>query len=776
MDKLKSSADLIKLIYAVKEDRSLTPELVKRVCVFYDEMKTQVLSQADLKFLHLLAVEAGIPQYYDMLKGFQDDYFERGYDVDLELLQLFAKESILYTSEETYLHLYQKDILNRFVRQRRNRFFLSASTSFGKTHLVYEILRKMKYRNVMLIFPTIALLSENLMKIYGLKEYQWIKGKYKIHTLSDVELSEECNLFIYTPERYLSFLDKNTLPSDFVDFVFVDEAYKLDNEFLQEDELKENERDVAYRVAIDYLLLNDHTDCLFAGPFIAFDYQDREGYNPSFDIFLKTYGIELLNYNDLEIVQKREWDAKKPIALPEDGDVVIEAKDSGKQKRFAEIVSQLVGQHDNVIAYDSERGYVERYAKYLIASGKIAEIDIMPFQKLYDHLCQLFTGGKGEEWVVTRALKYGIGVHHGLVPKYIQNEIIGLFNKRILNILICTTTITEGINTNAKNVIVLSGKKGDNPLKKFDAKNIEGRAGRFMKHYTGRVFVMDKKFDAVLAGEDEFIKHKFFDSTIDKNDVDLGYVKEDYLTENDKERKNQIEKDALRAQLSEVVRKSNKTISLSDKATLKEIIFGMTESEVKQVKNLIQNLSFGNFMESGFDVICKKVYPIVRNKAMKDLIEAPTASGVCLLTKYVRHFFTGGLIGSINFYIHVKNKGVDESVRKSTQFVYNTLKYQVVKYLGLFNLIYKEMISVRDGKIFEEVAGIDGLLVKFEYNADTLLGRQVSDLGAALKVVRYFDNIKDRQASIKLLQEMDAYELDNKEAIERIIKERGHNE
>ena len=64
MDKLKSSADLIRLIYAVREDSSLTPELVRRVCVFYDEMKNQELSQADLKFLRFLAVEAGIPTVY----------------------------------------------------------------------------------------------------------------------------------------------------------------------------------------------------------------------------------------------------------------------------------------------------------------------------------------------------------------------------------------------------------------------------------------------------------------------------------------------------------------------------------------------------------------------------------------------------------------------------------------------------------------------------------------------------------------------------------------
>ncbi|WP_419673672.1 helicase-related protein [Aliarcobacter butzleri] len=40
-----------------------------------------------------------------------------------------------------------------------------------------------------------------------------------------------------------------------------------------------------------------------------------------------------------------------------------------------------------------------------------------------------------------------------------QKEIIKLFNNGDINILISTTTITEGVNTSAKNLIV-QGHKG----------------------------------------------------------------------------------------------------------------------------------------------------------------------------------------------------------------------------------------------------------------------------------------------------------------------------
>ena len=73
-----------------------------------------------------------------------------------------------------------------------------------------------------------------------------------------------------------------------------------------------------------------------------------------------------------------------------------------------------------------------------------------------DHLSAVF----GNEWIVVQALRHGIGIHHGLVPKYIQREIISLFNSGDISVLVSTTTITEGINTTAKNVIVMSDMKG----------------------------------------------------------------------------------------------------------------------------------------------------------------------------------------------------------------------------------------------------------------------------------------------------------------------------
>ena len=61
----------------------------------------------------------------------------------------------------------------------------------------------MGYSNILLVFPTISLLSENLLKLQNDEFF----STYKIHSLSEIKKEEfgEKNIFIYTPERYLYF-------------------------------------------------------------------------------------------------------------------------------------------------------------------------------------------------------------------------------------------------------------------------------------------------------------------------------------------------------------------------------------------------------------------------------------------------------------------------------------------------------------------------------------------------------------------------------------------
>jgi replicative superfamily II helicase len=102
------------------------------------------------------------------------------------------------------------------------------------------------------------------------------------------------------------------------------------------------------------------------------------------------------------------------------------------------------------------------------------------------------------DWLPILALKSGIGIHYGPMPKFIQKKVIELFKNNTIKNILATSSIIEGVNTPTKNIFIANSKDvlGKNDLVKF--KNLIGRAGRLGEHKVGEVFYREKdqeKFD-----------------------------------------------------------------------------------------------------------------------------------------------------------------------------------------------------------------------------------------------------------------------------------------
>lgn len=351
MHNIEETIEVVRSISKFRREELKNYELIKVVCSYFDKIKEEQLSSADLKFLKEISNLTGIPHYYDLLEKFNDENIEFE-KFDLNTLACLIHESTLHTDEFNKLHRFQQEVLNHFNTFEENRYFLSASTSFGKTHLIYEIIKKMKYKNIALIFPTIALLTENLERLYSDKNYEYFAETYSIHTLSDVEIQSEYNIFIYTPERFLSFVDIHKQVE--FDFVFVDEIYKMDNDYLIDETTRENERDTAYRIAL-FSILQCSEDILLAGPYIEFSNEKSDSYNSSFDKFVSINGFEVLNFNNFEIVNKSYTTIKTKKIVDVDEHLRLEFTSKSKETRFIETVSQIHGINENCIAYFSKK-------------------------------------------------------------------------------------------------------------------------------------------------------------------------------------------------------------------------------------------------------------------------------------------------------------------------------------------------------------------------------------------------------------------------------------
>lgn len=330
-------------------------------------------------------------------------------------------------------------------------------------------------------------------------------------------------------------------------------------------------------------------------------------------------------------------------------------------------------------------------------------------------------------------MKGRIGIHHSLIPKYIQKEIINLFNAGALICLFSTTTITEGVNTSAKNIIITSNKKGLKPLRQFDAKNIAGRAGRFHQHYSGRVIDLNNGFENIVNGQPEILEHKNYDVQATKTDVDYQITKDQYLSESERQEKASILSQVAASEIPPEVFDCFRVVGPKDKLKLYSYISQMpwwTIDEIKRMSQYLAQSGAHRLYWSGFQQIMDMILPIVREGKLKQLITIRTGKQqqYSLVTVLLSSYLSGGFLSMVEFYVKRPGspKTKDEAMRQVADYIYNVFKYHLVKYLGLFDVFFRYQVSKIEGIDMEDVAGLGLLLQKLEYNALSPNARKVS--------------------------------------------------
>lgn len=349
----------------------------------------------------------------------------------------------------TYMHREQKR-LSDYIFAGRN-VIASAPTSFGKSLLIEEIVASQKYKNIVVIQPTLALLDETRIK---LKKYE---NHYKIIVRTSQDASnEKGNLFLLTAERVMEY---DSLPQ--IDLLIIDEFYKLSLRRVDEraDVLNNAFLKIVGRFNSKFYFLGPNIDGITDG--------FAEKYNA---VFYKS-DFSLVDCNVINMATEIDYTQSK----------------NGIEKEKCVILYNLLYslRNEQTLVYCSTPARARRFAKEYLEYLKQKKVAML-YKNL--PLTEWIDVNVSKKWSLSEELRYGISVHDGSLQKHIGTSIIDYFNKGLLNCVFCTSTIIEGVNTSAKNVIVFDEKKGNKDLDFFDYSNIKGRSGRLMEHYVGKVY------------------------------------------------------------------------------------------------------------------------------------------------------------------------------------------------------------------------------------------------------------------------------------------------
>lgn len=418
--------------------------------------------------------------------------------------------------DNTYLHKEQKKISNYLLSGKN--VIASAPTSFGKSLLIEEIVASKKYRNIIIIQPTLALLDETRLK---LKKYI---DDYKIIVRTSQPYSEDKrNLFLLTAERVMEY---EPLPP--IDFLIIDEFYKLS--LRRKDDRADTLNNAFLKVVNKF-----HPKFYFLGPNID---GITEGFAEKYDAIFYKSDFSLVDCNVIDKSYLIDWNKSD--------------KQIDKQK--VEILCDLLNklQNEQTLIYCSTPARARRMAKiYLEYVQRTGQEKSRPVP-----LIEWINKNISPEWSLAKELQYGVAIHDGSLQKHMGASIIKYFNEGSLKCIFCTSTIIEGVNTSAKNVILFDEKKGGSEIDFFDYSNIKGRSGRMMEHYVGRIF----NFCHIPIQNRIVIDIPFYeqDPEILTNEILINIKKED-IKQEVRNRYDQIE--ALPADLLEIIKQNGVSVN-----------------------------------------------------------------------------------------------------------------------------------------------------------------------------------------------------------------------
>jgi POLQ-like helicase len=132
---------------------------------------------------------------------------------------------------------------------------------------------------------------------------------------------------------------------------------------------------------------------------------------------------------------------------------------------------------------------VEVYERGFKLAAPAAASDAREIQRLTHLAAEHF----GSDSVIARAAALGVFVHHGTTTQGLRLSIEHAMQSELIKLVICTSTLAQGVNLPIRYLIVSGVNQGAERIKTRDFQNLIGRAGRAGMHTEGLVLFADPK-------------------------------------------------------------------------------------------------------------------------------------------------------------------------------------------------------------------------------------------------------------------------------------------
>lgn len=384
-------------------------------------------------FLNHLIREVGLFPYMGLEHAYWQDRFV--YE---------AFKSNVGEQDDRVLHIEQSQVLKHLLKG--DSIAVSAPTSFGKSFIVDAFIAIKKPKIVVLIVPTVALADESRRRLQ-----RKFSSSYKIITTTDASI-EGNSIFVFPQERAFAYIDVLTE----IDILIVDEFYKASAIF------DDNRSSVLLNIMIE----------------LGKKAKQRYYLAPNIDKIpdnVFTEGMKFLKMDFKTVVTKVKR-LYRDIAKNENKEIF-------KARQLKALLTQPIGK---TLIYAGTYKNIQNVCSILNAEKKGKKTSLLT------DFSEWLKINYGPDYLLVPLAMKGIGIHNGQLHRSLSQLQIRLFEEEDgIDTMVSTSSIIEGVNTQAESVILWSVKNGGCNIDYFTFRNIIGRAGRMLRYFVGKVYMLE---------------------------------------------------------------------------------------------------------------------------------------------------------------------------------------------------------------------------------------------------------------------------------------------
>ncbi|UUC44132.1 DEAD/DEAH box helicase [Flavobacterium cerinum] len=434
-----------------------------------------------------------------------DDYKDNKYSSSDSLINQFAITVEQATSEITVAEKrflvsdFQKEIWDTI--DENNVVGISAPTSAGKSFIILlkaiDLILK-KEGLVIYIVPTLSLVSQVMMDFR--KALDDFDIDYSIESTFNIATATSRSIYVLTQEKAIAAFSQSDSPFSEVRIVVIDEIQNVEKVAEADDQRSK----VLYDLIVELRNSSNIEHVVISGPKIVkidelgkalFGNDAKKNETDASPVLNLTYSISKINnkyyfnvYSDLlESVEKVQITNTEKI------------QGYGKVRYddiFLGYVKSLMDSFKNDECSLIFSPTSSQCSKIALAVGEDENISNEDF---LTGLSDFISTTVHPQFPLAETIKKGVAYHHGKLPFHARILIEDAIRQKKIGTIVSTTTLLQGVNLPVQNIIIrnpnLFVQKGEGKVKlsNYEIANLRGRAGRLLKDFVGRTFILDEQ-------------------------------------------------------------------------------------------------------------------------------------------------------------------------------------------------------------------------------------------------------------------------------------------